>query len=71
MSRGTEVENNLTSTPADDSSLNHAWREWLIGTQPKISQYIYVFDSLNWELQSLNVEQKQTLDNITDRIVSV
>ena len=40
-------------------------------SNPKINQHMHMFDILTQELQSLIVEQKQTEDDITDRIVDL
>ena len=37
--------------------------------EEKVSQWVHVLDSLILELQTLNIEQKQIVDDITDRIV--
>ena len=67
---GPRVENYQTSSSIDDypmkmciSKVNDR------DSQPKISQYVHVLDSLTPELKTLNKEHQQTVDNITDRNV--
>ena len=37
----------------------------------KVTHQVHILDSLTLELQALNVEQKQTVDDITDRFVDL
>ena len=63
------MENNHTSTPIDDSPIGPTTNAVVHSNlQPRIEHCANAVHTLTQELWPINIKQKQTVDDITDRI---
>ena len=69
---GGKVENNHTSSPIGESSVDINVNTTVDSrSNPRINQHVYVLDTIFQELQPLNDEQRQTIDYIIEVTVDL